>query len=119
MSPRYDLAYGENRTYLASRLGPAVCGRAGDQSAQTLVCSIWRGSGWTSSSSAPGDWGYASDRAWLVNADGTISYCRRVNYGDAALRRKPEPSVACLPAGRLPVAVAFRVQQAILFSIRD
>ncbi|MFG1953883.1 CHAP domain-containing protein [Micromonospora sp. NPDC048830] len=84
MSPRYDLAYSDNRTYLASGLGPAVCGRAGDQSYQTLVCSIWRPDGWISSSSPQGDWGYASDRAWLVNADGTISYCRRVNDGDQA-----------------------------------
>ena len=31
------------------------------------------------------DWGYASDRAWLANPDGTISYCRRVGAGNQVL----------------------------------
>ncbi|PSK67198.1 hypothetical protein B0E53_00832 [Micromonospora sp. MH33] len=84
MSPHYDLGYPDNRTYLASGLGPAVCGRAGDQTYQALVCSIRRPDGWISSASPKGDWGYASDRAWLVNTDGTISYCRRVGEGDQA-----------------------------------
>src|SRR5688572_9415925 len=43
----------------------------------------------------------------------------RINHGHASLRGKPEPPVACLPTGRLPVTVAFRVEQAIFFSIRD
>lgn len=29
-----------------------------------------------------GDWGFPTDRAWLTNADGTVSHCRRVGTGD-------------------------------------
>ncbi|WP_211349335.1 hypothetical protein, partial [Nocardioides litoris] len=29
-----------------------------------------------------GDWGYATDRAWITNDDGTVSYCARVGTGN-------------------------------------
>ena len=35
--------------------------------------------------SGRGDWGYGSDRAWLTNNDGTVSYCRRVRAGGIVL----------------------------------
>jgi surface antigen len=73
-----------DRAYLGSKWGPAICGRAGDQSNQLLVCNIRRSTGWTTSYSPRGDWGYASDRSWLTNTDGTISYCRRVGEGNQA-----------------------------------
>ena len=41
--------------------------------------------GWTTSYSKPDDWGYATDRSWIANPDGTVSYCRRVGTGDQAL----------------------------------
>lgn len=68
--------------HLATKDGPASCGRAGDQSFQSLVCSVLKPSGWVSVYSPKGDWGYPTDRAWLTNTDGSVSYCRRVNYGD-------------------------------------
>jgi hypothetical protein len=71
--------------YLSTKNGPAVCGRAGDQTSQKLVCDVDTATGWTSSYSVPDDWGYATDRSWLVNADGTVSYCRRVGTGDQGL----------------------------------
>jgi hypothetical protein len=71
-----------DRTYLATKDGPAVCGRAGDQTSQALICDVQTGSGWISRASTPDDWGFAADRAWLTNADGTVSYCRRVGTGD-------------------------------------
>lgn len=74
-----------DRAYLSTKLGPAECGRAGDQTHQYLVCNVLTASGWVSSYSTPDDWGYASDRAWLANADGSISYCRRVGTGDQLL----------------------------------
>ena len=84
MSPPADLGYGENRAYLPTKGGPAVCGRAGDQNSQSLVCNVQTSTGWTSVTSPGGDWGYATDRSWLTNADGTVSYCRRVGTGDQA-----------------------------------
>jgi hypothetical protein len=80
ISPQYDLGYLENRTYLRTKDGPALCARTGEQSAQTITCSVLKSSGWMSVSSPAGDWGY-TDRAWLTNDDGTVSYCRRVGNG--------------------------------------
>ena len=74
-----------DRAYLTTRDGPAICGRAGGQSSQYLVCNVRKTTGWVSVFSSPNDWGYATDRAWLTNADGTVSYCRRVGTGDQAL----------------------------------
>ena len=74
-----------DRAYLPTKNGPAICGRAGDQTSQYLVCNVYKATGWISKYSAPNDWGYASDRSWLTNADGTVSYCRRVGTGDQAL----------------------------------
>ncbi|WP_371480691.1 CHAP domain-containing protein [Kitasatospora sp. NBC_00315] len=71
--------------HLTTKDGPAVCGRSGDQTSQTLVCNVLKPTGWTSVSSTANDWGYATDRSWLTNTDGTISYCRRVGTGDQAL----------------------------------
>ncbi|MEU9741577.1 CHAP domain-containing protein [Micromonospora chersina] len=85
-SPRADLAYHENRAYLSTKDGPAICGRAGDQNSQSLVCNVWTSTGWLINRYSPAnDWGYASDRAWLADTDGTISYCRRVGDGSQAL----------------------------------
>ncbi len=85
MSPHYDFGYDQNRAYLPTKNGPAICGRAGDQSSQYLVCNVDTPTGWTTSYSKPDDWGYASDRSWIANPDGTVSYCRRVGTGDQAL----------------------------------
>ena len=85
MSPHFDFGYPDNRAYLTTKNGPAICGRAGDQTSQYLVCNVYKATGWISKYSAPNDWGYASDRSWLTNADGTVSYCRRVGTGDQAL----------------------------------
>ncbi|PWK67699.1 surface antigen [Streptomyces sp. CG 926] len=85
MSPHFDLGYHENRAYLSTKDGPAVCGRAGDQGSQGLVCSVLKPTGWVTAYSVPNDWGYASDRSWLANADGSVSYCRRVGAGDQVL----------------------------------
>lgn len=81
MSPNVDVGYPENRAYLSTKDGPAVCGRAGGQDWQALVCTVLTPNGWTSVTSGRGDWGYGSDRAWLTNNDGTVSYCRRVGAG--------------------------------------
>ena len=70
-----------DRAYLPTKNGPAICGRAGDQSSQYLVCNVDTPTGWTTSYSKPDDWGYASDRSWIANPDGTVSYCRRVGTG--------------------------------------
>ena len=85
MSPHYDFGYDQNRAYLPTKNGPAICGRAGDQSSQYLVCNVNTPTGWTTSYSKPDDWGYATDRSWIANPDGTVSYCRRVGTGDQAL----------------------------------
>ncbi|MGW4651999.1 CHAP domain-containing protein, partial [Kitasatospora sp. NPDC004289] len=71
--------------YLPTKDGPAECGRAGDPSYQLLVCNVLKPTGWVSRYSAPNDWGYANDRSWIANSDGSISYCRRVGTGDQVL----------------------------------
>ncbi|GAA0564940.1 hypothetical protein GCM10010172_55520 [Paractinoplanes ferrugineus] len=83
-SPRTDLGYGENRAYLSTASGLAVCARTGDQSYQSLACTVRKPTGWTTIGSPAGDWGYSTDRAWLVDSAGNATYCRRVNYGDQA-----------------------------------
>lgn len=73
-----------DRATLATKDGPASCGRAGGQNWQTVTCSMLKSTGWTSIPSPAGDWGYTAERTWLTNADGTVSYCRRVGNGDLA-----------------------------------
>jgi hypothetical protein len=85
VSPSFDLAYNDNRAYLSTKDGPAICGRAGDQNAQSLVCSVLKPTGWVTATSVPNDWGYAIDRSWITNLDGTVSYCRRVGTGAQVL----------------------------------
>ncbi|MEU4835333.1 CHAP domain-containing protein, partial [Streptosporangium sp. NPDC023615] len=63
-----------DRAYLSTKDGPAVCGRAGTQASQFLVCNVLKPSGWYTRYSSPGDWGYAADRSWVSNADGSVSY---------------------------------------------
>ncbi|WP_394618994.1 CHAP domain-containing protein [Lentzea sp. JNUCC 0626] len=82
ISPNVDVGYPENRAFVTTKYGPALCGRAGGPQHQALVCSVLTTSGWTSATTAHGDWGYGTDRAWLTNSDGTVSYCRRVGAGD-------------------------------------
>ncbi|WP_170219568.1 hypothetical protein, partial [Nocardioides litoris] len=78
-----DVAYPENRAYLSTKQGPALCGRAGVQDDQRLVCNVKTATGWTSTTTPrAGDWGYATDRAWITNDDGTVSYCARVGTGN-------------------------------------
>jgi hypothetical protein len=77
-SPFVDVAYPENRTYLSTKDGPALCGRVGDVTNQALACQISTPTGWITVGFGAGDWGYSEDRAFLTNADGTVSYCRRV-----------------------------------------
>ncbi|GAB2830780.1 CHAP domain-containing protein [Lentzea nigeriaca] len=84
-SPQVDTAYPDNRAYLSTKDGPALCGRAGDQNYQALVCTVLTPSGWVSVTTGRGDWGYDSDRAWLTGNDGTVSYCRRVGAGSTVL----------------------------------
>ncbi|WP_089911952.1 CHAP domain-containing protein [Lentzea albida] len=84
-SPQVDTAYPDNRAYLSTKDGPALCGRAGAESYQSLVCTVLTPNGWRSVGTGHGDWGYASDRAWLTNKDGTVSYCRRVGAGSNVL----------------------------------
>ena len=86
MSPHYDFGYDQNRAYLPTKNGPAICGRAGRP--------VFPGPGVQRQHrppagprpySKPDDWGYATDRSWIANPDGTVSYCRRVGTGDQAL----------------------------------
>jgi hypothetical protein len=72
-----------NRAYVATKVGPALCGRAGDVSDQRLVCTVHKATGWVKVvSPSRGDWGYSPDRAWVTNPDGTVSYCARVGTGN-------------------------------------
>ncbi len=84
-SPTVDLGYesaSDGRTFLATKYGPAECGRAGDSNNQHLICSLWRKGKWVSMSSPAVDWGYADTRGWVANRDGTVSRCVSVNAGN-------------------------------------
>ena len=71
-----------NDAYLQSRWGPTECGLAGDQRHQAVVCNVLTDKGWVGKTSQFYDWGYATDRAFFTNADGSVSYCRRVGTGN-------------------------------------
>ena len=86
VSKQVETAYeAADRADLPTKDGPALCGRAGDRTSQWLVCNVHTPTGWITSTSAPDDWGYSSDRSWLRNLDGTVSYCRRVGNGAQVL----------------------------------
>ncbi|GGM93398.1 hypothetical protein GCM10011609_33620 [Lentzea pudingi] len=80
-SPNVDVGYPEDRAVLATKDGPVLCGRAGGDNYQVLVCTVLTSTGWRSVYSGGGGWGYPADRSWLVNRDGTVSYCARVGDG--------------------------------------
>ncbi|WP_143448496.1 CHAP domain-containing protein [Kineosporia sp. A_224] len=65
-----------DHAYLRTKAGPSECGRAGDATHQYLVCNTLTATGWVSGFSQVYDWGYATDRAWVSNPNGTVSYCR-------------------------------------------
>ncbi|GLW90410.1 hypothetical protein Aglo03_12260 [Actinokineospora globicatena] len=82
ISAPVDVAYPENRAFLSTSTGPALCGRSGNADWQSLICTTLTPSGWVSTNSPRGDWGYDTDRSWSRTPDSSISYCRRVGAGD-------------------------------------
>jgi hypothetical protein len=87
VSPATDWGYEENRAWVVTQAGPALCGRAGEGGNQYLVCTVWANTGWRTVTSTPhGDWGFPENRAWVSGAGGVVSYCRLV--GDRATSKQ-------------------------------
>ncbi len=81
-----DWTYAENRSWVSTKAGPALCGRTGDPASRRLGCTLLTSTGWRFIGLPRAtDWGYADARAWVPSPGGTVSYCRTV--GDAASQR--------------------------------
>ena len=76
--------YVDGRTTLATKYGPAECGRAGDTSNQAFICNLWRKGKWASVAYPSQNWGSSTTVSWIANRNGTVSRCAEV--GSSQLR---------------------------------
>ena len=67
----------ENRTWLATAAGPALCSRAGAPGRPRVGCHVLTGDGWTWSGSGTASWGNPGYRAFVGSGD-EVSWCRTV-----------------------------------------
>ncbi len=70
----------DSQVWVATPDGPAWCGRTGDQSSQSVTCTIFANGQWQQVTSPPGDWGYADSRRVISTPVG-VAYCGRVGEG--------------------------------------
>jgi hypothetical protein len=74
-----DPTLDDNRTWLSTGAGPALCGRAGAEGDQRLTCSVLSTRGWNVK--GPGRtlaWGDPASRAFVPSGRNGVSYCRTV-----------------------------------------
>ena len=82
------------RTWLATKYGPALCGRSGDNITPRLTCTVRTGNGWRIYGVPQNlDWGYPQNRSWLT-VNGKATYCGLT--GDPGIGHT---SVACISLG--------------------
>ena len=80
-----DRTFEEDRTWVSTGEGPALCGRTGSLAHQRIGCSVLTDAGWTFVGLGRDTaWGRTGSRAFLSEDDGTVSYCRRIGR-----RRRP------------------------------
>ena len=74
---RTDAAKAADRSWVAFKTGPALCGRVGDAASPRIGCTVQTSTGWRFIGLPRNtDWGYADARAWVPAPGGGISYCR-------------------------------------------
>ncbi len=84
-----DRTLEEDRTWVSTGEGPALCGRTGSPAHQRVGCTVLTDAGWTFVGLGRDTaWGRAGSRVFLSGDDGTVSYCRR----------SPAPATACRPS---------------------
>ena len=79
ISPTPDPTADDNRTWVMTGAGPALCGRTGTERDQRLGCSVLTDAGWTFSGLGRSlAWGAPASRAFVRTGDNAVSYCRTV-----------------------------------------
>ena len=82
-----DRTLEEDRTWVSTGEGPALCGRTGSPAHQRVGCTVLTDAGWTFVGLGRDTaWGRPGSRVFLSADDGTVSYCRRIaGAGDRLL----------------------------------
>jgi hypothetical protein len=82
-----DPTLDEDRTWVSTEAGPALCGLTGGSAHQRVGCSVLTETGWSFAGTGHDTaWGRPGSRAFLGNADGSVSYCRLVQGAAGASR---------------------------------
>jgi len=82
----------EDRTWVTTSEGPALCGRTGSLAHQRVGCTVLTDAGWTFVGLGRDTaWGRPGSRAFLSADDGTVSYCRRIAGAVDRLRTSCAP----------------------------
>jgi hypothetical protein len=88
----------EDRIWVSTGEGPALCGRTGTPAHQRVGCSVHTASGWTFAGLGRDTaWGRPGSQVFLSAEDGTVSYCRRVEGANGA----PRPACTAFDPARL------------------
>jgi surface antigen len=86
-----DRTLEDDRTWVSTGEGPAVCGRTGTLAHPRVGCTVLTDVGWSFVGIGRDTaWGHPGSRSFVSADDGTVSYCRRVGASD-----QPRPS--CTP----------------------
>ncbi|MGH3306297.1 MAG: CHAP domain-containing protein [Nocardioides sp.] len=82
-----DQTLEEDRTWVSTGEGPALCGRTGSPAHMRVGCTVLTDAGWTFVGlDRDTAWGQPGSRAFLSADDGTVHYCRRfAGAGDRLL----------------------------------
>lgn len=75
VSANTDWGYAENRAWVSTGTGPALCGRAGSTANQVLTCTVRNGATFSHLYSPAGDWGYGVNRSWVPSPGGGADNC--------------------------------------------
>ena len=100
-----DRTLEEDRTWVSTGEGPALCGRTGSLAHQRVGCTVLTDAGWTFVGlGRDSSWGRPGSRAFVSADDGTVSYCRthhrRPPRGPRARRSTPPASAGATTASR-------------------
>ncbi|MEO6511406.1 MAG: CHAP domain-containing protein [Nocardioides sp.] len=100
------LRYGstENRAWVSTSAGPALCGRTGTVKQQRVGCQVLTGAGWRFTGSQRTPWGLPGYRAFVPSGAG-VAYCRTV-----AVKRGTTAS--CISMSRLDWGVTKTARRA-------
>ena len=78
-----DRTLEEDRTWVSTGEGPALCGRTRSPVHQRVGCTVLTDAGWRFAGlDRDTTWGRAGSRTFVSGDDGTVSFCRRVGVGN-------------------------------------